>query len=293
MKEVIKYLKGELSGITIKPKKLNFVANSIMPVEWNILFKYVITNRLGQIVAVGSVFQDDLQLQHFLLKVNAGFPHSVFYQTGEGQLWLKRPNISEVKIDKKILSQELKIIDPSLKTENEILIDDLRAKIESAEKELEINAIEKQELIDSLDRKQNECSKELDKKNLTIQKFQAFEKERISFELDRIDNKDKFIQQAFDIYNPSPENQWVDYFYGKNATDKVRKSNWINNSKIKRSVNFYYQKWFLKVDSFDWDEERRCDVFSESKYFEYSQIKNEFLQIQNNQQSPFWLELEI
>ncbi len=289
MKEVIKYLKGELSGITIKSQKINFVTNTLMPIESSISFRYVIKNRLGQIVAAGSVFQDDLQLQQFLLKVNAGFSHNIFYQTSEGHLWLKKPNISEVKIDKQILAQELKIIDPLLKTENEILIDDLRAKILSVEKEFKIYTIDKQELIDGLERKQNEYSKELEKKNLTIERFQAFEKERISFELDRLENKDKFIQQAFDIFNPSPENQWVEFFYGKNATDKVRTSKWVNNSKIKISVNFYYQKWFLKVDLFDWDGEQRCDVFSDSRYFEYSQIKKEFLPIQNNQQIPFWL----
>lgn len=293
MKEIIKYLKGELSEITIESQKITFAINSIIPMHFTIYFRYVIKNKLGKIVAVGTVFKDDSKLEKFLVKVNAGFSHTIFYQTSDGQLWLKRPDSSEVKIDKQILAHELKINDPLLKTEKDLLIEDLRLKLETTEKELKKNTIEKQELINSLEWKRNDCSTELEKKDLIIQRFQSLEKERISSELEKLESKTKFIQQAIDILNPSPENQWVDTFYGKNASDKVQTSKWTNNSKIKRSVNFLNQKWFLKVDLYDWDSECSCHRLSESKYFEYSEIKNEFVLIQNNQQIPFWLELEI
>ena len=111
--------------------------------------------------------------------------------------------------------------------------------------------------------------------------------------MDKLESKTKFIQQAIDILNPSPENQWVDTFYGKNASDKVQTSKWTNNSKIKRSVNFLDQTWFLKVDLYDWDSERRYNDLSASRYFEYSMKQNEFIRIEENQQIPYWLELEI
>jgi hypothetical protein len=56
-------------------------------------------------------------------------------------------------------------------------------------------------------------------------------------ELDKLEGKDTFIQQAIDIFNPSPENQWVYSFYGKNAADKVQISKWTKNSKTKGYVN--------------------------------------------------------
>jgi hypothetical protein len=293
MKEIIKYLKGGLSEISIESQKITFAINLIIPMHFTIYFRYVIKNKLGKIVAVGTVFKDDSKLEKFLTKVKAGFPHTIFYQTSNGQLWLLKQNGSEEKIDKQTLVLELKGQDPLLKTENEILLEDLRNRLETTEKELKKNTIEKQELIDSLEWKRNDCSKELEKKDLIIQRFQSLEKERISFELDKLESKTKFIQQAIDILNPSPENQWVDTFYGKNASDKVQTSKWTNNSKIKRYVNFLNQKWFLKVDLYDWDSEYSCDRLSKSRYFEYSNNKNEFIQIEENQQIPYWLELEI
>ncbi len=293
MKDVIQYLKGELSEITIESQKITFASNSLIPMEFTIYFRYVIKNKLGKIVAVGTVFKDDSKLEKFLIKLKAGFLFSTFYQTSDGQLWLKRPDSSEVKIDKQILAHELKINDPLLKTENEILIEDLRNKLETTVKELKKTIIEKQELIDSLEWKRNDCSKELEKKDLIIQKFQSIEKERISFVLDKLESKTKFIQQAIDIFNPSPENQWVDTFYGKNASDKVQTSKWTNNSKINRSVNFYKNTWFLKVDLFDWDGEYNCHRLSRSRYFEYSSKIKEFIQIEENPQLPYWLKLDI
>jgi hypothetical protein len=264
-----------------------------MPMEFTIYFRYVIKNKLGKIVAVGTVFKDDSKLEKFLIKVKAGFPNTIFYQTSSGQLWLLKQNGSKEKIDKQTLVLELKGQDPLLKTDNEILLEDLINRLETTEKELKKLTIEKQELIDSLEWKRNDCSRELEERDLTIHRFQVLEKERISSELDKLESKTKFIQQSIDIFNPSPENQWVDTFYGKNASDKVQTSKWTKNSKIKRSVNFLNQTWFLKVDLYDWDNEYSCDRLSKSRYFEYSNNKNEFIQIEENQQIPYWVELDI
>jgi hypothetical protein len=293
MKETIKYLKGELSEITIESQNINFATDLFIPMEFTIFFRYVIKNRLGKIVAVGTVIKDDRKLELLLAKVKRGFPHTIFYQTSNGQLWLLKQNGSEETIDKQTLVLELKGQDPLLKTEDEILIEDLRNRLETTEKELKKLTIEKNESIDNLEWQQNELNKESEKKDLIIQRFQALEKERISFELDKLESKTKFIQQAIDVFNPSPENQWVDTFYGKNASDKVQTSKWTNNSKIKRSVNFFGQSWFLKVDLYDWDSELRCYWLSESRYFEYSMKKNEFIRIDDNKQIPYWLILEL
>ena len=139
MKETIKYLKAELSAITVESQKINFAINKFLPFEFTIYFRYVITNKMGEIVAVGSVFNDELKLKQFLVKVKAGFPHTIFYQTSNGQLWLLKQNGSEEKIDKQTLVLELKAQDPLLKTENEILIEDLRNRLDATEKELKSN----------------------------------------------------------------------------------------------------------------------------------------------------------
>jgi hypothetical protein len=170
MKDVIQYLKGELSGITIESQKINFATDLFIPMEFAIFFRYVIKNRLGKIVAVGTVFKDDSKLEKFLTKVKAGFPHTIFYQTSNGQLWLLKQNGSEEKIDKQTLVLELKVQDPLLLTENEILLEDLRNRLETSEKELKKLTIEKQELIDSLEWKRNDCSRELEERDLTIQR---------------------------------------------------------------------------------------------------------------------------
>jgi hypothetical protein len=293
MKDAIQYLKRELSKVSIESQKITFVTDSFLPFEFTIYFKYVIKNKMGEIVAVGTTFKDDSKLHKFLLKVKAGFAFNIFYQTNNDQLWLLKPKSSEEKIDKQKLAEALKNLDPSLKTENDILIEELRDKLQKMETQLKKVTDEKNELIDNLEYKYKNLISDLEQKDKIIQTFQEVEIKRTSIELDKLENKKTFIQKAIDIYNPSSENQWVDTPYSKNALDKVQTSTWTNNSKIKRFVNFFNETWVLKVQTFDWDGERRCNVLSDSKYFEYSIKDNVFIQTSENQHITFWLEVNL
>jgi hypothetical protein len=293
MKDARQYLKRELSKVSIESQKITFVTDSFLPFEFTIYFKYVIKNKMGEIVAVGTTFKDDSKLHKFLLKVKAGFAFNIFYQTNNDQLWLLKPKSSEEKIDKQKLAEALKNLDPSLKTENDILIEELRDKLQKMETQLKKVTDEKNELIDNLEYKYKNLISDLEQKDKIIQTFQEVEIKRTSIELDKLENKKTFIQKAIDIYNPSSENQWVDTPYSKNALDKVQTSTWTNNSKIKRFVNFFNETWVLKVQTFDWDGERRCNVLSDSKYFEYSIKDNVFIQTSENQHITFWLEVNL
>ena len=133
MEKIIDLLKQKLNGISICSETINFETTNMIAQSKTVELDYVIKNSQNNNVAAFSSFVENKNLDTLLKKIEDGFNILFFYEDSNNNLWSKKPDSYFKKTNLIELINDLKQNDPSLKTDSDIEIEELRKKIESVE----------------------------------------------------------------------------------------------------------------------------------------------------------------
>lgn len=294
MEKIIDLLKRKLNGISICSETINFQTSGIIAQSRTVELDYVIKNSQNKNVAAFSSFVENKNLDTLLKKIEDGFNIPFFYEDSNNNLLFKKPNSNFQETTLIDLVHYLKENDPSLKTDSDIEIEELRKKLESVEHDLLKITKEKTEIEERFEWKVKDLDKTINDQKEINKKFESSEKERIQSKLNKIKDRDLLINTAFSFYNPIMEPQYVEKRYGRDSSDVYSVSSSILNSKVLRYLSFYKNSWMLKVIIYNWYDELQDDKLSTIKNFKYSPKTKQFTPVDKEliKEIPFWMQIE-
>lgn len=279
MLKTFDFLKQNLRGISINKENLVFEnTKTRLAQKFIVNDVYVIKNE-GKIIAVGFEVNTENDNKEFHDNLKNGFPFFSFTYTENGRFDFYNADgvfISNMEIE---FTNQLKDSFPALKTESDLLIEQLNKELEQKSSEIKMLRLTIEELRESVSsyKIDNEhLNKELKGALLLIEEdvLKSFSKIRF---------KSKFKKAASTFFNLESKINTSVVCYGRGTSDKYNKTISIENSSIKRFITQYRGDWYLKVECYTFNSELGYELLDSTLFAKYNIIENQFEKIHFDQ----------
>ncbi len=275
MLKTFDFLKQNLRGISINKENLVFEnTKTRLAQKFIVNDVYVIKNE-GTIIAVGFEINTENDNKKFHDNLINGFPFFSFSYAENGRFDFY--NADGVFISNKEIEfiNQLKDTYPALKTENDLIIEQLNNEHEQKSSEIKMLRLTIEELKESVSlyKIENEhLNKELKGSLLLIEEdvLKSFSKFRF---------KSKFKKAASTFFNLESKINTSEVYYGIGTSDRYNKIISVENSTIKRFITQYRGEWYLKVECYTYNSELGYELLESTLFARYNIIENQFEKI--------------
>lgn len=269
------FLKQNLKDISINKENLVFENTKTLVSQKCIVNDVHVIKNEGKVIAVGFEINNENDNKKFHDNLKNGFPFFSFSYVENGRFDFYNADgifISNMEIE---FTNQLKDSFPALKTESDLIIEQLKKELEQKSSEIKMLRLTIEELNESVRscKFNNEhLNTELKSALLTIEEdvIESFSKIRI---------KSKLKKAVSTFFNLESKINTSDVYYGRGTSDKYNKTDSIENSTIKRFITKYRCDWYLKVECYTYNSELGYELLDSTLFAKYNIIENQFEKI--------------
>lgn len=275
MLKTFDFLKQNLRGISINKENLVFEnTKTRLAQKFIVNDVYVIKNE-GKIIAVGFEINTENDDKKFHDNLKNGFPFFSFSYVENGRFDFYNADgvfISNKEIE---FTNQLKDSFPALKTENDLIIEQLNKVLEQKSSEIKKLILTVEDLNESV----RSCKFNNEHLNTELKSALLLIEEDVLKSFSKIRFKSKLKKAASTFFNLESKINTSEVYYGRGTSDKYNKTISVENSILKRFITQYRGDWYLKVECYTYNSELGYELLDSTLFAKYNIIENQFEKI--------------
>jgi hypothetical protein len=275
MLKTFDFLKQNLKDVSINKENLVFENTKTLVAQKFIVNDVHVIKNEGKIIAVGFEINTENDNKKFHNNLKNGFPFFSFSYNKDGRFDFYNSDGVFISITEIEFINQLKVSYPALKTENDLIIEQLNEELEQKSSEIKMLRLTIEDLKESVNsyKLDNEhLNKELKGALLLIEEdvLKSFSKNRF---------KSKLKKAASTFFNLESKINTSEVYYGRDPSDKYNKTISVENSTVKRFITQYRGDWYLKVECFSYNTELGYELMENTLFAKFNSTENKFEKI--------------